>query len=140
MQVPALALAVKVLVFGSAVLALVATGHPRLAVDAGRGRAAELGALDPADGVAVSAPAAGLTCCSRPHTNVARTPPGRRTSQRVTHARVHAHRARQADDVVEHVLPDPQLARPWPAGPASPGARTRCSFSTVPPGPLSTSQ
>jgi hypothetical protein len=31
-QVAALALAVKVLVFGSAILALVATGHPRLAV------------------------------------------------------------------------------------------------------------
>jgi hypothetical protein len=31
-QVMALALTVKVLVFGSAVLALVATGHPRLAV------------------------------------------------------------------------------------------------------------
>ena len=31
-DVPALAIAVKLLVFGSAVLALVATGHPRLAV------------------------------------------------------------------------------------------------------------
>ena len=82
----------------------------------------------------------GSTRCSSPHTNAARTPPGRCTSQRVTTPGSTLAAPGQADDVVQHVLPHAQVRRRSPAAPGSPGARTRCSFSTEPPGPLSTSQ
>ena len=83
--------------------------------------------------------AATLTCSSRPQTKRARTPPGRWISHRVTTPGSTLAAPGQADDVVQHVLPHPQIRR-RARGTGEPGARTRCSFSTAPPGPLSTSQ
>ena len=120
-----LALLVKVLVFGAAVLALVVTGHPVLAGALGAGGAAQLPAVD----------AAGLTCCSRPQTKDARTPPGRWTSQRVTTpgSTLRAPgRTTTSSSTCCQTRRSPAVA----GGTGDPGARTRCSFRTEPPGPL----
>ena len=120
------ALLVKVVVFGAAVLALVATGHPPTGGAPRRRRRPQLGAVDPAPE---------LTRSSRPQTKAARTSPGRCTSQRL---------ATPGSTLVAPGSPmtssrtccQTRRSVPVAGGTGDPGARTRCSLSTEPPGPL----
>ena len=135
MQVVALTLLVKVVVFGAAVLALVATGHPRLAVLLGA--AAVLSSVLSTPRRRCRSPQ--LTWSSRPQTKAARTPAGQVHLPAARHPGVDARGAGQRDDVVEDVLPDAEVPARSPAAPGTRGP-PRCSLSTEPPGPSSTSQ